>query len=63
MYDAYDLWEHREMELERKRARCPLCCLCEERIMDEQLIDYSGKLYHEECFMDAFKKWTEDYET
>lgn len=62
MMDAYDLWEHREIEYERWKARRPVCCLCEERIEEEELIDFEGRLYHERCFLDEFRKWTEDYE-
>ena len=61
--DAYDLWEHREIELERKLARLPVCRICGERIQDEELIDYAGKLFHEQCFLSEHRKWTEDYET
>jgi formylmethanofuran dehydrogenase subunit E len=61
--DAYDLWEHREIEYERKLARLPVCSLCGERIQEEELIDYEGKLFHEHCFLGEYRKWTEDYET
>lgn len=61
--DNYAMWRHLDMENERKLARRPVCCLCHERIQDEELIDYEGQLYHEQCFLDEFRKWTEDYET
>ena len=61
--DNYAMWRHLDMEHERKLARRPVCSLCGERIQDEELIDYEGQLYHEQCFLDEFRKWTEDYET
>lgn len=63
MMDAYDLWERREIEYERKLVRRPVCSLCGQRIQDEELIDYEGKLFCEQCFLDEYRKWTEDYET
>ena len=63
MCDAYDMWRYREMEQERKLARLPKCCCCGEAIQDEELWDIEGKLYHEECAIEEFRKRTEDYET
>ena len=59
--DNYELWERREMELERKLARCPVCCYCGHPIQDENLFDINGALFHEYCAMGEFLKWTEDY--
>lgn len=63
MCNAYEMWRCREIERERRLARLPSCAHCGEKIQDEELIDYEGKLYHEECFLDEYRKWTEDYET
>lgn len=63
MCDAYEMWRVREAELERKLARCPVCCHCGRHIQDENLFDINGELYHEECAFDEFRKYTEDYET
>lgn len=62
MMDVYDLWKHNEALSERKLARLPVCCVCEEPIQDEELFDIHGKLYHEECAVYEFKRSTEDYE-
>lgn len=61
--DAYDLLKHREHRRERWSKRRPVCCLCGAKIQEEELIDYEGRLYHEKCFLDEYRKWTEDYET
>lgn len=63
MMDAYDLWERREAAHERRLARLPECECCGHKIQDEELWDIDGKLYHEGCAIELFRKWTEDYET
>ena len=61
MCDAYELWRYRELELERKLARCPICCHCGKRVQDETLFDINGNIYHEDCAIEEFRKYTEDY--
>lgn len=62
MMDVYDLWEALENEREAWRMRQPRCCHCGHHILDEELWDINGNLYHEACAEAEFKKKTEDYE-
>lgn len=60
--DNYSLWEAREAFQEAWRNRQPRCCHCGEHIQDEDLWDFNGNLYHEDCAEAEFKRKTEDYE-
>ena len=60
MMDVYDLWEHREMELERRLARRPVCDRCGQRIQDEAAILKDGKWMCEGC-LDNLRVLVEDY--
>ena len=60
MMDVYDLWEHREMELERRLARRPVCDRCGQRIQDETAILKDGKWMCEGC-LDNLRVLVEDY--
>lgn len=63
MMDVYDMWRAHDIEQERRLARRPVCSHCGEHIQEEELFDIDGKLYHEECAIELFRKWAEDYET
>ena len=60
--DNYDLWEAHDIELERQRARRPICCHCGEHIQDDVLFDINGELYHIDCAETVFCQCTEEYE-
>ena len=61
MMDMYDLWEHREIELERRRARRPVCEHCGEHIQDETAVEFDGKFICESC-IDDLRVSMEDYD-
>ena len=63
MCDAYDMWRYREREQELKLEKLPTCCRCQHKIQSDALFDIDGRLYHEECAIEEYRKWTEDYET
>lgn len=54
-------FERWDADNEARRQETPICCRCEHHIQDERLFDIEGNLYHEECAMEEFRKWTEDY--
>ena len=62
MMDVYDLWVDHDAKQEAWRMRQPKCCHCGEHILDDDLFDINGNLYHEDCAEAEFKKKTEDYE-
>ena len=59
--DNYDMWEAHEARMEAMADSYPICSHCGERITDERLFDIDGELYHQECAVKEFCKWTEDY--
>lgn len=61
--DNYSLWENHEREHERWLAKRPTCRCCGEPIQDDRAWRIAGYLWCEECAENAFKVWTEDYET
>lgn len=60
--DNYSLWLTKEAREERWRQKQPRCCKCNEHILDDDLWEVFGDLYHEECAEKEFKKKTEWYE-
>ena len=54
-FDRYD------MELERRRARRPICERCGEHIQSENLWDINGTLYCPECARIEFEQETDFY--
>lgn len=61
MADNYSLWADKTRREEQWLAMRPLCSYCGHPIQDEDLYDFEGELYHEQCMNDNFKKRTEDY--
>lgn len=61
MMDVYDLWEHREMELERRLARRPVCDRCGKHIQDETAVEIFGKMICEGC-IDDLRVSLDDYD-
>ena len=59
--DNYSMWEAYEARIEAARERFPICSHCGERIYEERLFDIDGELYHPECAVKEFCKFTEDY--
>lgn len=58
--DSYDMWEHREIELELQRVRRPVCEDCGEHIQDETAFLINGCWFCEKC-MDNYREIVEDY--
>ena len=58
--DNYDLWRRREAEQEAWLETRPICDHCGQPIQDENLYDFDGVLYHEDCMNENFRKRTED---
>ena len=58
--DNYAMWQAREREEERRLSMLPVCAFCGHPIQDETLFDINGELYHENCAIEEFRKWTED---
>lgn len=50
-----------DMELERRRARRPICERCREHIQDEKLWDIEGTLYCPNCAEIEFERDTDNY--
>lgn len=61
MIDAYDLWEARDREMERRLARRPLCSICDNHIQDEEAYLINGEVICQECLNRDFKINVEDY--
>lgn len=62
MPDNYSQWAAHERELERSLERLPVCDRCRERIDDDRYFDICGKILCEDCMIEKYRKWTEDYE-
>lgn len=58
--DNYDLWEANDIEMERRRARRPICDECGDYIQDETAFLIHGKWFCKEC-IDNFEELVEDY--
>ena len=58
--DNYDIWEAHEIEMERRRARRPVCETCGKRIQDETAFLIEGEWKCEKC-MDEHRVLVEDY--
>lgn len=60
--DNYDMYEHREIEQERRLARLPICegYKCGKRIQDEDYYDVDGEILCEECMKRKYRRKTED---
>ena len=58
--DNYDIWEAHDIEMERRRARRPVCECCGEHIQDETAFLINGDWYCEKC-MDNFRELVEDF--
>ena len=60
--DNYDMYEHREIDLERRLARLPICegYKCGKRIQDEDYYDVDGEILCEECMKRKYRRKTED---
>ena len=54
----FDRWD---LELERRRARRPLCSHCGERIQDEEAYLINGEFYCEKCMEQEYKVWVDDF--
>lgn len=59
--EAWQAWDQHCEQEECKLQRYPRCDICNEYILDDQLIDIDGDLFHEECFMEQHRKVTENY--
>lgn len=59
--EPWQAWDQHCEQQERELQRYPICDSCGERITDEHLIEVNGDLFHEDCFMEHNRKWTEDY--
>jgi formylmethanofuran dehydrogenase subunit E len=58
--DNYDIWEAHDIEMERRRARRPVCECCGEHIQGDTAYLIHGDWYCEDC-MDNYKELVEDY--
>ena len=58
--DNYDIWEAHDVEMERRRARRPVCRDCGEPIQDETAFLRDGEWTCERC-MDNYRELVEDY--
>lgn len=58
--DSYDILEAHDIEMERRRARRPVCDDCGEHIQDETAFLINGSWICERC-MDNFRELVEDY--
>lgn len=54
-YDRY--CEEREAE----KAKCPVCCCCDEHITDDFLFYIEDMTWCEECMKNEFRRLTEDF--
>lgn len=54
-FDRYD------MEMERRRARLPVCDKCRKRIQADEYFDIEGEILCRDCMEDRYMKYTEDY--
>ena len=61
MIDNYGLWERHEAEQQRQLEKYPICDYCGEEILDDNLFDIDGNLYHEHCMEEQFRKPVENY--
>ena len=59
--DNYDMWAAYEAKLDAISDSYPICSHCGERITEDRLFDIDGDLYHPECAVKEFCKFTEDY--
>jgi hypothetical protein len=52
-----------DMEKERRLARLPICeeKKCGKRIDDEHYYEIDNEILCEECMINRYRKWTEDF--
>jgi len=63
MIDVYDLWEAQDIEMERKRARLPVCDnrKCRRQIHDDYYFEVDGDILCEKCMNLRYRKSVEDF--
>lgn len=57
--DNYDIWAAHDIEMERRRARRPVCEVCGHHIQDETAYLFRGTWIHKKC-MENFEELVED---
>lgn len=57
--DNYDLYVRHEAEQERILSRCPICCKCENRIVDDYAYNLDDDLNHLYCG-DCAQEWLKE---
>ena len=50
-----------DLEMERRRARRPVCSNCGEHIQDEEAYYIDGEFICEKCMEREFKVWVDDF--
>lgn len=61
MPDNYSQWEWHDRQQEKARELLPVCHGCGEPIDDDKYFDIHGEILCEDCLIEKYRKWTEDY--
>ena len=61
MTDNYSMWQAYDRAHEQARQRLPVCDRCRERIDEDYYFDIGGEILCEDCLIEKYRKWTEDY--
>lgn len=63
MIDNYDIWEAHDIEMERRRARLPVCDnrKCRRQIDDEYFYEIEGDYLCEKCMILRYRRSVEDF--
>lgn len=61
--DNYDIWEAHDIEMERRRARLPVCDnrKCRRQIDDEYFYEIEGDYLCEKCMILRYRRSVEDF--
>lgn len=61
MPDNYSQWEWHDRQQEKATQQLPVCDRCRERIDEDYYFDIGGEILCEDCLIEKYRKWTEDY--
>ena len=59
--EPWEYWDDRCEEEEEWEKLCPVCDKCGRPITDDTYYDVDGRLLHEDCMREEFRRFTDEY--
>lgn len=61
MKEPWEYWEDHCAEVEEYRSYLPICDKCRKPIDEDTYLEIDGEIYHKDCAMELFEKFTDRY--